>query len=815
MALRRTLLLILALFMLGEAPALAQFGEGNSFGQPGGFGDFGGGDLLGGVADSAPPIELESFIVPGTNMKPALLVVRAKMARGWHVYSLTQKPGGPPKTQIAIEETDQFAFVKGEGFRAEEKPEIRIIQEAWPDLPIEEHFGQVTWVAPITLNMHVDPRTIQIKGELTKGQVCHDEEGCKPFEFVDTKFTAVLGDADQIAAFLPSEVEATGEFVDVASNVVIRGRIEPAVVAPGDTARLLLTVEPQPGWHVYERDDNASAKAYRPTLLPLVTASGLHALAPKADSQVISNGTGDDVVRYQDGVTTWTIEFPIPKDAEAGEHKIEGYLGYVVCAETQCLQPAGVQFRGTVQIGEQSTTDANPLAITASEYAEAQTALANSIPWSDPHASGQRIANTVDSINYAKLPLMIAFSLLGGLILNLMPCVLPVIGLKILSFAEQAGQDRAKVFTLNLAYSLGLLSVFLVLATLAVFLNLGWGEQFTSTWFNVAMCGLVFAMALSFLGVWEIPIPGFVGGETANKLEASEGPAGAFFKGILTTLLATPCSGPFLGPVFGFTLNQPAIVTYIIFGAIGLGMALPYLLIGVNPALVRFLPKPGAWMDTFKQVMGFVLLGTVVFLFSFMNKDYFVATFAMLVGIWLACWWIGRTPLTASAERRIAAWGGGALTAALIGFFAFTMLVPKETKIPWQPYSPAALAKAQAEGKTVMVDYTADWCLTCKTNLKFAINTDDVQAKVEQNDIVPLLADWSQPSDEIKTSLEKLESNSIPVLAIYPANRPGEVIVLRDLISQRQLLEALDKAGPSKSANPDEAAARTAMRPEQ
>ncbi|HEY2761949.1 MAG TPA: thioredoxin family protein, partial [Pirellulales bacterium] len=285
---------------------------------------------------------------------------------------------------------------------------------------------------------------------------------------------------------------------------------------------------------------------------------------------------------------------------------------------------------------------------------------------------------------------------------------------------------------------------------------------------------------------------------------AKEGAIGAFTKGVISTVLATPCSGPFLGSVFGFTLEQSPLVIYGIFATIGLGMAAPYLLIGAFPRLIKALPKPGAWMDTFKHIMGFVLLGTVVFLFTFLNRDYLVPTFALLIGIWAGCWWIGHVPLTAERGRRVRAWLEGAAAAALIGWFSFAWLTPHEALLPWQPFSVQSLAKYRSEGKTVMLDFTADWCLTCKTNLKFAINTPDVLRVINANDVVPLLAQWNEDispelHQEIKDTLTALDRNSIPALAIFPADRPDEAIVLHDLITKAQLLEALEKAGPSRS----------------
>ena len=252
----------------------------------------------------------------------------------------------------------------------------------------------------------------------------------------------------------------------------------------------------------------------------------------------------------------------------------------------------------------------------------------------------------------------------------------------------------------------------------------------------------MFVFALSFLGIWEIPIPGFVGSGKMNDLAGGEGPSGAFFKGVLTTLLATPCSGPLLAPALAFFVSQPPYVAYLGFGAAGLGMASPYLVIGAFPKLVSFLPKPGVWMDTFKHVMGFVLLGTVVFLLTFLEEAYVVPTVAFLVGLWAAFWWIGRVPLTEDLDAKLRAWGAAGALAVLIGLFSFTWLTDvmesrfqravdrqlarrttedgahvtvtsaadeAENELPWQPFSLALLKRLTSEQATILVDFTADW----------------------------------------------------------------------------------------------------------
>ncbi len=484
-------------------------------------------------------------------------------------------------------------------------------------------------------------------------------------------------------------------------------------------------------------------------------------------------------LREHEGQVTWYAPIELAAEVDPTTLTVEGLIHLQACNPQTCI-PLDLSF--AAKLGRDLPIPPDPR-----------------LPGKQPTEAGNQSAGSELS-----LWSVVGYAVLGGLILNLMPCVLPVIGLKVLSFAKQGGQSRLQILGLNLAYVAGMLLVFLLLATLAALMKLGlsnesfgWGELNTLTWFKVGMSSLVFAMALSFLGVWEIPIPGFASSGKATELSAREGAMGAFTMGIFTTILATPCSGPFLGPVFGYTLSQSPLVIYLVFGSVGFGMALPYLLIGAVPSLVSWLPKPGAWMDTFKQLLGFVLLATVVWLLSSIHPNYFIATLSLLFGIWFACWWIGRTSLTAPAPVRQTAWIGGIGVAILIGVGAFHFLTPGKSLLPWQPYSRAALAAARAEGKTVLVDFTAQWCLTCKTNSKLAINREKVRQRVAENGVVTLLADWTDRNDSIKEALRTLGSQSIPLLAIYPADESREVILLPDLLTQQNVLDALDEAGPS------------------
>ena len=551
----------------------------------------------------------------------------------------------------------------------------------------------------------------------------------------------------------------------------------PSADQPG---RLFVTATVKPPWHIYSitqppggpvptKIELRPSEAYRP-------AGGFRAIVPP--EKKVEEVFGGLVVETHDGSVTWHAPIELRPGIDPATIMIEGVLEAQSCDSSSCMPSKDFPF--TASLGPGVPLPAMDPAAPAERPAEAA-------PGSQGVAPGLLAATLIGAF-------------LGGLILNLTPCVLPVISLKLLAFIEQAGQSRGQVFLLNLWYSAGLMLVFLILATLSASFSLAWGEQFTHTWFKVTLTALVFVMALSFLGVWEIPIPGFVGSGKAGELQVKEGATGAFFKGVFTTILATPCAGPFLGPVLAFMLEQPPYVSYLVLGSVGLGMASPYLIIGAFPELIRFLPKPGAWMETLKQVMAFLLLGTVVYLFTTMSERYFIPTLMLLVGLWFACWLIGRTPITAPPSKRQAAWVGGAATAALVGVFAFTVML-HDLKLPWETFSPEALARARSEGKTVMVDFTADWCPNCKWNTAWAIDTKRVSQLVRQNGVVPMIADWTDRSPMIKQVLTKeLKRQSVPVLAIWPAGSPDDdVIILDGTLVESQVLEALERAGPSRS----------------
>ncbi len=789
------------------------------------------------------------------NASTGELSVTAVLASDHYIYSVTQKPGGPIRTTIKFNDKSGVKLI-GE-FQPDAPPEITK-NSAWPELPIEEHFEQVVWTAKVAL-----PENLSVPFEISiNGQICNDVTGnCEPISktLVATlksggpPTTAPRTPAPDAAPIKP--VVAQTAFRETNYVVQWTGRIEPATVSPGQRAMLVITATPDNGYHVYPAAVDAKDVS---TNFVLREKSGLLIGAPAASSKPITVTIHPAVppIDYHVGAVTWSLPIVVPAGTSNGAKTIAGAIAYQACEEGRCLLPQALQFTGQLSV---ATPGSNPPAASFITFATAPFAAtmdaAAETNWvdsaatqtvatdaaapttgptaADDHGSSPPIespatpapmaskshglkpllkendaavlalAGQGDAADAAGLPLwlVLLMAIGGGLILNLMPCVLPVVGLKVMAFAEQAGENRSKVLALNLWYTLGILSVFWALGVTALTLNLSWGEQYTYFNFRLAITLGVFAMALSFLGVWEIPLPGFVGGNSTQKLQRKEGASGAFFKGMFTTILATPCSGPLLGPVFGYLLGQSPTVTMLVFTAIGLGMALPYLLVALYPSLLVYFPKPGAWMDTFKQLLGFMLLGTVVYLFRIFSDEHRIPVFASLIGVWFGCWIIGKVPGWADLDRRIAAWAAGLGTAALIGVLAFHYLTPGPAILQWEPYNEARLQQLQAEGKTVLVDFTARWCPNCIVNTAVAIDTPTTSKLVAELDAVPMLADWTEREGYIKEKLTALGSNSIPLLVIYPGRDPQSPIVLSDLVTQGDVLDALREAGPSVTPN--------------
>ncbi|QEG42033.1 protein-disulfide reductase DsbD family protein [Roseimaritima ulvae] len=738
----------------------------------------------GAAASGGEPIELEASFEVAEGMQQGRVHVDATLQEMWHVYSVTQPEGGPSRTVLKLADGSPAKLT---GSFVPSRDPKRSVSAQFPGVTIEEHEHEIRWTAPIEFAESVDPSQAKLTIDAV-GLTCMTDGSCQPFR---EELQATMAGTYKLAK--PDTSFRDGDYA-----VQWSASLEPRAARPGDVVKLNLTATPDETFHVYPATiDDADFS----TNFVLTRRGALQASLPQPSEPPVTVDTPSGDSTYQKGKVTWTIELTVPKDTTAGAYPLEGYIAYQACTDTSCLLPKALQFSTQLEVGSEVDTAAAPVQFSTAKRGQVMDLIAET-SWADEQSkvSAPTVYGAGGDKKYSFV-MMLLMGLGAGLILNLMPCVLPVLGLKLMSLTDQAGQDHRSVMLSNLWYSLGVLTVFWALAAAASIFSFGWGEQFTYMEFKLALTFLVFAMALSFLGVWEIPVPGFASGKMSQDLQHSEGAVGAYSKGLFTTVIATPCGGPLLGLVLSLLIGQSAAMIFAVFTAMGIGMSLPFLLIGINPKLVSWLPKPGAWMETLKQLMAFVLLGTVAFFFDMFSADYKLPVFVSLIGVWFGCWLIGQVPNWETLPKRLGSWTAGIASAAAIGFLAFRLLVPGEVIVPWQPYDEAKLAQLRSEGKTVMIDFTASWCATCKWNYHTALNTEETAKMMEELDAVPMLADWSDYNEAIKNKLTELESQSIPLLAIYPGSQPDSPIILRDLVNQQDVLGALETAGPSVDAN--------------
>ncbi|MBM3901685.1 MAG: DUF255 domain-containing protein [Verrucomicrobia bacterium] len=418
---------------------------------------------------------------------------------------------------------------------------------------------------------------------------------------------------------------------------------------------------------------------------------------------------------------------------------------------------------------------------------------------------------------------MLGLAFIGGLILNIMPCVLPVIALKILGFVRQSGENPARVRQLGFIYTAGVLSSFAVLAGLVIAVQsagrtASWGMQFQNPIFLVGITTLVTLVALNLFGVFEISLHSSALG-AASQLASKEGASGAFFNGVFTTVLATPCTAPFLGTALGFAFGEKPSVLLAIFLTAGLGLATPYLMLSLQPAWLRYLPKPGNWMITFKVLMGFPMIATAVWLLS-QAADQFGESGVFLEGLFLVCvafaaWVFGQWIQTGTGNR---GWSWTLILIALgVGYFGILdnqlhwrapqiarptastpgdLTLPRSTKeaIAWARWSPDAVTHARAEGRPVLVDFTAKWCLTCRVNEATAIDVPSVREQLAALDVVSLRGDYTREDPAITEELRRFQRAGVPLVLVYPKNPSLPPRVLPNTLTRGIVEEALQWA---------------------
>ena len=401
---------------------------------------------------------------------------------------------------------------------------------------------------------------------------------------------------------------------------------------------------------------------------------------------------------------------------------------------------------------------------------------------------------------------------LGGLILNIMPCVLPVLTMKIFGLVEHSSASAAENQKQGIAYTAGILVSFLIFAAIIVAIKasgerVGWGMQFQNPAFVATLAGLMVLLGANALGVFEISVSMSVGADHGGWM-------GSFVNGIVASVMATPCSAPFLGGAAAYALGAgtPAAETVLIFLVIGFGLAFPFLLVAFIPAARALIPRPGNWMNTFKKLMGFSLLGAAVWLYGVLSEQLSAASATMVLGglvlVGFASWIYSLlAPMTAALPRRL---GAIAVSGLLVGAWFTTMVdfdacaaasaptdassgvLTEDGKINWASFSTQRVELEGKRGRPVFMDYTADWCTNCKANEKLILETEPIQAALEELDILPMKADLTNDNEVIWEWLAKLGRSAIPAYVVYMPD--GSFDLLPEVITKDMVLKSLSSA---------------------
>ncbi len=761
------------------------------------------------VDDKGPDVKVEllaerTAIAPGQAID---LAVKFTIPDKWHIYWRNRGEGGLEPT---------FNWHLPEGFEIGAMrfpPPVRHVDE------IDTH----TFILegePVLLATLKAPRGLEAGGKIAIGLdaswlVCRKAcfMGDKPLS-LELPVVEKAADAKPTdEAFFKAARNALPGPMDKAKHLKRLAAVANVdKIKPGSTFRIAVVLEVEDGQHI---------NAHKPLGEFLIPTDVFHDSVEglSFERPEFPKGTVEKVKGLDEKIAVYRGRGVIPLTVEADEGfsgktvTVSGVATYQSCSDKTgtCYPPAAAEWSLSIPVAgkDDEVKAAN---------AEFFQAAATDGSGGDGAGGSAGKGFTLDGANQVtaqkenhSFAVWLGLAFLAGLILNVTPCVLPVISIKVLSFVRQASESPAKVFKLGLAFSFGMLLVFNVLAMLATGLGLAWGQHFQSPQFTIVMAAIVFAFGLSLFGVFEIGVPARVG-NVAAKAEG-EGYAGSIAKGALATVMGTPCLGPFLGSVLVWAAGQPAPTVFLVFNTIGLGMAFPYVLLTAHPKWLKFVPKPGNWMIAFKQGMGFLLMGTVVYLLYIFQGQLggrsAVWATAFLTGVGLACWVFGTFwSVNAGLGRRLAV---AAVSLAVIlgaGLLAFGSGIESQPQaeraavnahgpVDWEPFSLARLEELTAAGKTVFLDITADWCPNCQVNSKLVFDTPEMADVLARHDVVPMLADWTSDrtpqSAQIKRLINALTPGaSIPWAGVFPPGK--DPIVMTGLVTKNQVFENIRRA---------------------
>lgn len=730
------------------------------------------------------------------------------------------------------------------------------------ELPPGFEAGPLQFPAPTVKHDPTDPQAVYFvykKSTLIYAQVApppdlkvgEDVEirAVLDYQFCNDTCTAVRD--RQVALILPvadsAEPAKEAKLFDQAAHAVpnldkgnaivtVAADINFSALRPDSKAMLALELSIATGYHIQMHQPPSPELVSTEVILDLPEGISFSApIFPEPFAPIDPLDGFEHVKEYRETVTV-LVPLRAMRSLPLGEAELRGMVRYQPCNDKGCLPPTYAPFSLTVPVVSQETAVEEEVGGVFAAIPDGQEKPRGEAPAADPTSPRIQEPPTPSVASDAPEPapatgdkfsfgMQLLFAFLGGMILNVMPCVLPVIAIKILGFVNQAHESRLRVFFLNFTYSLGILVVFLILATLTALAGWNWGELFRHPEFNLVMAGIVFAMGLSLLGVFDIPIPGFASTIDVSK---KEGPLGAFLTGILATLLATPCNGPFVAAAIAWSVAQKsAFVVYSVWVMMGLGMAAPYLVCGLFPALVRWLPKPGMWMVRFKQFAGFVLMGTVVFIISYLDGAYILPLLVILLGVAMSLWMISNLYDFTSHIRHktVVRLLAAAVTAGSIALAIFVLKPIAEHRllashkqwaadarllrptddfyangtIDWVPYTEDIFTHYVSRGRPILLDFTADWCQICKVNEQNVLDTQPVVDVLRQLDVVPIKVDFTHKSAERDRAAEKFGARSLPRYVVISPNNPENWSHLDGPITQSSIVELVRANVPSDS----------------
>lgn len=745
------------------------------------------------VRNGAVQVELvarQAAVQPGQAFWVALKVAHDTP---WHTYWINAGTGYPTS----------IAWTLPEGFTA--GPIV------WPaPHTVKDTAGNVTgngYKGTVYLFTQVTPPATLVPGSKVELRAAAEwlmcAESCMP------------GDA-KVALTLPVAAEAGAENAAVAKAFAGLPR-DPApwtVSARRDGAHVFLSVSGAPGG-------------------PAHAPEGLHFFEEQAHvdyaaPQVLTTAAG-----------SWTLQLAAAADAPADAARLKGLLvskngwttgeGYAALAvdvpltsgasaTAAAAAPAGGGAEKATPRDVGSTTAVGGSAAAANPSVGASTSTSAAVT-AGPTA-GVAATGGAGSASSPGLLGTVLLAFLGGAVLNLMPCVFPVLGIKVLGFVNQSGSDRGKVVLHGLVFTAGVLASFWALAGALLALRaggeqLGWGFQLQSPAFVYGMAVFMLVFALNLSGLFEVGLSATGAGA---GLQSQEGLGGSFFTGMLATLVATPCSAPFLAPALGAALALSAVESLVVFTAIAVGLSAPYLLLSLFPGAVKLLPRPGAWMETFKQVMAFPLYATVAWLLWVLAAQTAGDDYGLLMILFgfvlvaMAAWAYGRFGQAHGKPAR-QRWGTAFALVLLVSGVALGWPQPSAPVtvggapagadgasgkgayvVTWQPWSPEAVAAAQAAGRTIYVDFTARWCATCQTNKATVFKSSEVLAELARRDVLLLRADWTNKDPRITQELAKHQRSAVPFNLVYHQGHAAPQ-ALPELLTPGIVLDALRAAG--------------------